>query len=527
VSLAGEGSPFDATDSAAGSDPTAGRAPDDARHFRGSTLLVLGRFVGLGLDFVTQILIVRALARTDYGAFAFAISVASLMSTIGLVGLDKTISRFVPMYEHEGDRRRLAGSLVVAAGTVALFALFVLLMIVGVRSELGEHVFENERARQLVLILLLLAPVSALDSLLLSCFAIFGSARSIALRRHVVAPSLQLAVVAIVISTNQPVESLAIGYVAAGALGVGLFLYRLLQILRSRGILQEIGRGEFTLPVRALFRFSLPLLSSDVVFLLRTPAVIILLQYLATSTQVAAYGAVLPLARQNSLVYQSFSYLFVPLAARLFAAKEGERLHDLYWRTSAWIAVATFPAFALTLSLAEPLTTLLFGERYADAGAVLAMLAIGFYVSAALGFNALTLRVQGAVRVIVAIDVISALANVAVSIALIGRFGAFGAAIATTSTLLIQKLLYQLALARTPIGWPEPRFGLVYVIVGLVAALLLLIQVLADPRFILGLGLAAIASLGVAVATRDTLRLDTYFPELRRIPVLGRLLGSR
>ena len=68
---------------------------DEARHFRGSTLLVLGRFVGLGLDFVTQVLIVRALARTDYGAFAFALSVSSLAATVGLLGLDKTISRFV------------------------------------------------------------------------------------------------------------------------------------------------------------------------------------------------------------------------------------------------------------------------------------------------------------------------------------------------------------------------------------------------------------------------------------------------
>jgi O-antigen/teichoic acid export membrane protein len=499
---------------------------DEARHFRGSTLLAMGRFVGLALDFVTQVLIVRALARTDYGAFAFALSVSSLAATVGLVGLDKTISRFVPIYEQTGDQRRLAGSLVVAVSTVAFLGAAMLLAMIGLSSTVGAELVENELARRLLLILFLLAPISALDSLLLSCFAIFGSARSIALRRHIVAPLLQLGAVAIVLIADQPPEALAIGYVVAGALGVGLFAVRLLGLLRRHGILDRIRRRDVILPVGALFRFSLPLLSSDVVFLLRTSAVVILLQYLATSSDVAAYGAVLPLAKQNLLVYQSFSFLFVPAAARLFARHESERLHDLYWRTSAWIAVATFPAFALTLSLAEPLTTLLFGPRYADAGAVLGVLAVGHYINAALGFNALTLRVQGAVRHIVAVDVVSAIVNIAASVILIGRLGALGAALATTVTLILQNVLYQAGLVRGPIGWPEQGTLWVYVQLGLVAAVLLALQSILDLPFILGLLLAGAASLLVILLNRATLRLDVYFPELRKVPVLSRLLRS-
>jgi O-antigen/teichoic acid export membrane protein len=523
------GAPAPAAETGVAANPAVAEAAaiaDEARHFRGSTLLVLGRFVGLGLDFVTQVLIVRALARTDYGAFAFALSVSSLAATVGLLGLDKTISRFVPIYEQTGDQRRLAGSLVVAVSTVAFLGVAMLLAMIGLSTALGAELVENELARRLLLILFLLAPISALDSLLLSCFAIFGSARSIALRRHIVGPLLQLGAVALVLVAGQPPEALAIGYVLAGVLGVGLFAVRLLGLLRDRGILDRIRRRDVIFPTGALFRFSLPLLSSDIVFLLRTSAVVILLQYLATSTEVAAYGAVLPLAKQNLLVYQSFSFLFVPAAARFFARHEGDRLHDLYWRTSAWIAVATFPAFALTLSLAEPLTTLLFGPRYADAGAVLAVLAVGHYVNAALGFNALTLRVQGAVKLIVAVDVASAIVNIAASVVLIERFGALGAAVATSATLVIQNVLYQAGLVRGPIGWPEPRALGVYLQLGLIAAALLVIQKVLDPPFIVGLLLAGIASVLVIGLNRTTLRLDVYFPELRKIPGLSRVLRS-
>ncbi len=86
-----------------------GTLHEETGHFRGSTLLVFGKFIGLILDLSTQILIVRALSRTEFGAFAFALSVASLAATVALLGLDKTISRFVPLYEEHGDDRRLTG----------------------------------------------------------------------------------------------------------------------------------------------------------------------------------------------------------------------------------------------------------------------------------------------------------------------------------------------------------------------------------------------------------------------------------
>jgi O-antigen/teichoic acid export membrane protein len=180
----------------------------------------------------------------------------------------------------------------------------------------------------------------------------------------------------------------------------------------------------------------------------------------------------------------------------------------------------------LTLSLAEPLTTLLFGPRYADAGAVLAILAVGHYVNAALGFNALTLRVQGAVRLIVAVDVASAIANIVASLILIGRFGALGAAIATSGTLVLQNVLYQAGLVSGPIGWPERRALGVYVQLAIVALALLVIQSLLQLPFLVGALVAGAASLLVVGLNRATLQLDVYFPELRRIPVLSRLLGS-
>jgi O-antigen/teichoic acid export membrane protein len=281
-----------------------------------------------------------------------------------------------------------------------------------------------------------------------------------------------------------------------------------------------------TLPFRALFGFSLPLLSSDVVFLLRTSLVVVLLQYIATSSDVAAYQAVLPLARQNLIIYQTFAFLFVPVASRLFARGEGGRLREMYWQTSVWIAVATFPALALSVALAEPITTLLFTSTYSDSAAVLAILAVGFYVNAALGFNSLTLRVQGAVRLIVGVDVIATIIGVILSVILIREFGALGAAIATSATIIVQNLLYQGGLVRSSIGMPGARHVAAFASIGAAIAVLTAFQLAFSPPLAVGIIAAGAVSLVLVGANRGALQIGLFFPELLRLPFVGRMFGA-
>ena len=64
-------------------------------------------------------------------------------------------------------------------------------------------VVDNELALSILLLMIVLAPLQALDSLLIALFATFGSARSIFFRRYVFAPVLQLSIVVALIATRQ------------------------------------------------------------------------------------------------------------------------------------------------------------------------------------------------------------------------------------------------------------------------------------------------------------------------------------
>ncbi len=503
-----------------------GASQENARQIRGSSLLLVGRVLGLAVDFVAQILLVRYLTKDDYGAFALALSVVAIGTTISLLGLERTLGRFAPIYEEQGDHGRVWGTILIIFGTVASLGIVVILA-AHAFPDLIRLMVTDELAVGIVLVLILLAPLQALDSLLVAMFATFGSARSIFFRRYVVAPALQLGVALAVVLAGASVRELALGYVVVTALGIAVYLVVLLRLLRQRGLLAALRRDTVRLPVREIFGFSLPLLTSDLVFVLRGSITVLILGTLAGTEQVADFRAVLPLAVQMLFVATSFRLIFTPGASRLFARGRHDDLNDLYWQTAAWIAVLTFPVFVVGLALAEPVAVLLFGEPYRASGDILSILVVGYYVNGAMGFNSLTLRVFGRVRYMVGVDILTALVGLSITLVLIAQAGAVGAAVGTTLSFLLQNALYQWGLrTRTTVAAFDRRYVTTYgsIVVGALAMVGL--QVLLHPPFLIAFACAALVSILVVGGNRGALRVIETYPELARFAPLRRLFGG-
>jgi O-antigen/teichoic acid export membrane protein len=510
-------------------EPTAARASAaeaTRSQLRGSTLLLAGRMISLAVNFVVQVLIVRYLTQTDYGAFAYALAFTNLAQTFVTFGLDRAITRFVPIYEERGDFGRLFGTLLLAAGTFVSLGLGAVLVVIGLQDWLAGTIIEEPAAISLIVILIFLAPIQALDDLLIGLFAVFANARAIFVRRHVLGPLSRLLVVGLLVLTEQRVEFLAVGYVLSGLLILALYGGLLVRFLRQRGLVERFERSEVRIPAREVLGFTLPLLSSDLLYVLMTTTDAILLGYFHSATDVGALRVILPAAALNQVIFSSFSLLFTPAAARLFARDDQPGINQLYWRTAAWMAVFTFPVFLLTFSLAEPMTVLLFEERYRDSAVFLAILSLGMYFNVALGFNGLTLKVMGRIRYVVILNLAAAVANVALNFALIPPLGALGAAIATGVTLIVHNVFKQAGLALAGVRVFDARYGRVYGGIAVAAAAMLAIQLVARPPLPAVLALAVAASGGLVALNRDLLDLTDTFPELARVPVLRRL-GSR
>jgi O-antigen/teichoic acid export membrane protein len=184
------------------------------------------------------------------------------------------------------------------------------------------------------------------------------------------------------------------------------------------------------------------------------------------------------------------------------------------------MAVLTFPVFALTGPLAQDTTVVLFGERYADSGAVLALLSIGYYSNAILGFNAFTLQIFGRIRYLVGVNVLVVIVNIGVCFLLVPQFAAVGAAAANCAALLVQNVLNQLALRRClGTAFVDRQYVRSYALIIGAAGALWAFQLL-GLGLVAGLIAAVVTSLVVLVGTRRALELGDTFPELRRVPVV-------
>ena len=333
------------------------------KHLRGSSMLLAGRMLAMAINFTVQVLMVRYLSKGDYGAFAYALSIVSMATSISLFGLDKAVARFVPIYQEKGDYGRMFGTILMTLGSALGIGVAIVLFFVGARGVLAARYLDDPLLLPLLLIVIALAPLQALDSLFENLLAVFAGAKAIFFRRHLLGPGLRLAAVLLVLLARGNVYLLATSYLVGGLLGTVSFVLLFIQIVRRQNLLQQWRGQRITLPFGEVFRFSTPLLTTDAALILRSSVVIILLQALAGTVAVADFRAVLPVADVNLLVFQSFRYLFTPLAARLYSRQDQPGLNDLYWKTAVWITVFSFPVFAATFALARPVTIYLFGER--------------------------------------------------------------------------------------------------------------------------------------------------------------------
>lgn len=487
--------------------------------------------LALGMNFVTHVLTVRYLSKSDYGAFAYALAVVSLGASVNLIGLQRAVSRFVPLYHERRDYGAMFGTLFLAVGSIVGLGVALVALTFGVQGlAVDSGIVKSQDSVGLLLILIALCPLQALDSVFQGVAAALASPRAIFFRRHVLAPALKLTAVVVVLVVEGSVYLLASCYLIAGLIGVIVYVLLMTRIVRDQGLHTHLRRRTLSFPTRTIFGFSLPLLTADVAVILKTTIAVFFLESLRGGTDVAEFRAVLSVAGLNLVVLQSFKMLFMPAATRLYERKDTAALNELYWQSALWITVVTFPVFAVCVFLAQPVTVLLFEAEYANAGIVLAILAAGSYFNAAMGLNTYALQVQAQVGFLAFSNTMAVVIGLVLNLWLIPVHGATGAAIATTGAVVFQNIFNHAGLHwRTDVVIFEWRNWTVYGTVVCVLMALFLARVLVDPSVAVFSALVVVGSFVLLRVHRRALRISDTFPELRRIPLLSSLfsLGER
>jgi O-antigen/teichoic acid export membrane protein len=493
---------------------------------RGSSLLLTGRILALGINCLAQVLIVRYLSTTAYGAWAYGLSVVIACEAFSALSLEQSLARFVPIYFEHRRFSRLIGAVVLSLGLVgALSALFILpfYLLPGPISRL----IREPQAQQLLFLLILLVPLDSIDALFEGLLASFNGARAIFARKYLLAPLLKVGAILIVRFASLSVRWLAIAYLIAAAIGLLFYLGTLGRSLRSRGLLQRDVLRHIEIPARELLGFTFPVMTTTIVSVLNHSIAAMMLGYYHDATQVAYYRVIYPIATLNQVVFQAFLVLYTPSAAQLFARGDTQGIRRLYWSNAVWMGTLSFPIFIVTCGFARPLVTLLYGARYQPSAIVLMLIATGYFVSVATGFNAQTLQVFGKIRYITVVNLSAIVVNVAANLFVIPRYGAVGAAAVTLGTIVLQNLLNQAALWLLDIKLPRRRYWRFFAVLAAACAAVMLIHFLAFQSPILAICLSVLVGGVVLLVGLAELDLHETFPEAHRIPILGTLCARK
>jgi O-antigen/teichoic acid export membrane protein len=189
-----------------------------------------------------------------------------------------------------------------------------------------------------------------------------------------------------------------------------------------------------------LIEFSYPLMFSGIVWTALSWGDTFMIGYFMDDASVGLYDIGLTTAALIGIPASALGSLALPSFSDLGA--RGSKKSAALKTTTRWSFVATFPIFLLMILFSEQLLQLLFGPQYAEAGAALAVIAVGTFFANSTGQMNAYLKSDSHTKLMLYNNIANLVFNLSLNLLLIPTFGIIGAAIATAaSTIFVETLL--------------------------------------------------------------------------------------
>ncbi|HTY52659.1 MAG TPA: flippase [Methanomicrobiales archaeon] len=412
------------------------------RTARGTVIAFIGMIVFLLLEFAIRVIIARGTSEADYGVFNIGYVLLSFFIMVAGLGLNAGAPRYIAFFRGAADEKKIAGvvssslRLSLAAG-IAFFVLFLAL------SGPFASVFHLQSS-SVFQVFALAIPFGVMTEIFAAIFIGYGRMEEKVLFRDTLASVLRVFAVAVVILLGYGLLPVIWAYVLGTAAAAVLFAVPAMRRL------SRVTAAEAEPMAREIIRFSLPLWTTNIlntiIFYLDT----LILGYFTTATVVGLYNAARPITQFLNIFIVSLSFIYVPVAAQLYAANRIEEIRRNYVLLTKWIFLATIPFFLVAFLFPGAVVGILFGAAYGtpEVALTLQVLSVGILANVIAGPNAPTLIVLGKPRLVLLDNFVAAVIYVGANLLLIPTIGMVGAAIAATLSLLSVNVIKSIQIYR-------------------------------------------------------------------------------
>jgi O-antigen/teichoic acid export membrane protein len=502
---------------------------------KGTLFLLVSTLLMVGLTFVSRIIIVRSISKSDWDSFSFGLTLAGVLVSIGSLGLPNAVARSLPYASSDDERRTIVrgalgvGSIAALCGSVALFFF---------AGPIG-----NALGSPGITLGLRFFPIAVGSGILLNLIAsIFQGYEDVtpnALYLQVVNPALFVAFLGVSVLVPplgvNYLEAL-VAYALANAVTLGLIVAYLVRRLPKR--LPKGPQAPAAFP--KLMRFAAPLLVVSVMASIAGSGDTLILGIFYPH-EVGTYTASLTLARLIPIGIGAAAYIFLPVASRFVRQGDTPSIGITYATVTKWMILVSLPLFLLFFFLPAASLGFVYSSGYTAIVVPLQITVLGAFATTVLGPASSAQVAFGETRLLAANAIAAGLIDVVVAFLLVPTYGYNGAAVAWASANAAYAVMSLVELAFItgvhPFRW---HYVTPVLVTGVPVGIVLWFLHPSVPLWTLpaiGLGIAFLF-LGVVLVTRsvdegDRLLLDAVerlfgrpLPLLRR---LGRyaLRGSR
>jgi O-antigen/teichoic acid export membrane protein len=203
---------------------------------------------------------------------------------------------------------------------------------------------------------------------------------------------------------------------------------------------------------------TLPLVFISGMGLINSYASILVLGLFVTSSEVGIYRVADQMAFLAAVSLQAINIVVAPQFARLYANVDKTRMQQLATASARVVLALTLPVVITFLLFGKLLLQLVFGAEFVPAYEPLSILVLGQFFNAATGSVGVLLIMTGHEQDTARGVAVAAVGNIVLNLILVPLWGAKGAALASTVTLITWNVLLWLAV-RKRLGINSMAFG--------------------------------------------------------------------
>lgn len=435
---------------------------------KGMMIFMIAMVMTKMLSYGYKVIISRWLDAHQFGLFALALAMVSLIASIMVSGIHLALSRFIAYHRGKKETEKISG-VIAASIQITTIANILAGIIFFVFAENIAALFHHQELVPLIKIFAFLFP---LFGIVLTLQKIFEGFQRIELSTatELFLNVVRLSFLGIVIAVGASIEEVSISYVLATAITAIVFwsiCEKRIVAFTKKSLMRSAG------DVREIIIFSWPLMVSVIAHIILTWSDTILLGLFRSAREIGIYNIVAPTANLLTVPTFALATVFMPLLSTLFARKENEQMMKLYKTATRWTLLMSLPVIIGILLFPQRILNSTAGSGYVEGALALALLAIGVFLNAIATPANMILLAMDKTKFMMKNSIIACIVNIGLNLYLIPRYGMTGAAWAfLCSSIVISWLRMQEArtlVKATPLDGKMMTPLLIAIIVALIA----------------------------------------------------------